>query len=69
MPGDRFYLPVIYCTRSDRASPQNPGKKLRIDVDLNRIEQRAEDNARKFRRLNQRIMHGEGGTEENPDGE
>jgi hypothetical protein len=40
-----------------------------IDVDLARVEQRAEDNARKFRRLNQRIMHLEGRTEENPDGE
>jgi chromosome segregation ATPase len=40
-----------------------------IDIDLARVEQRAEDNARKFRRLNQRIMHLEGRTEENPDGE
>jgi chromosome segregation ATPase len=40
-----------------------------IDVDLAKVEQRAEDNARKFRRLNQRIMHLEGRTEENPDGE
>jgi chromosome segregation ATPase len=40
-----------------------------IDIDLARVEQRAEDNARKFRRLNQRIMHLEGHTEENPDGE
>jgi chromosome segregation ATPase len=40
-----------------------------IDIDLARVEQRAEDNARKFRRLNQRIMHLEDRTEENPDGE
>jgi chromosome segregation ATPase len=40
-----------------------------IDIDLAKVEQRAEDNARKFRRLNQRIMHLEGRTEENPDGE
>jgi predicted nucleic acid-binding Zn-ribbon protein len=40
-----------------------------IDVDLARVEQRAEDNARKFRRLNQRIMHLEGRTAENPEGE
>jgi uncharacterized coiled-coil protein SlyX len=40
-----------------------------IDIDLAKVEQRAEDNARKFRRLNQRIMHLEGRTEDNPDGE
>ncbi len=40
-----------------------------IDMDLAKVEQRAEDNARKFRRLNQRIMHLEGRTEENQDGE
>jgi peptidoglycan hydrolase CwlO-like protein len=40
-----------------------------IDMDLAKVEQKAEDNARKFRRLNQRIMHLEGRTEENPDGE
>jgi uncharacterized coiled-coil protein SlyX len=40
-----------------------------IDVDLAKVEQKAEDNARKFRRLNQRIMHLEGRTAENADGE
>ncbi len=40
-----------------------------IDIDLAKVEQRAEDNARKFRRLSQRIMHLEGRTDDNPDGE
>jgi hypothetical protein len=40
-----------------------------MDIDLARVEQRTEDNARKFRRLNQRIMNLEGRTEENSDGE
>jgi archaellum component FlaC len=37
-----------------------------IDVDLARNEKKAEDNARQIRRLNQRLMHLEGRTEENP---
>jgi chromosome segregation ATPase len=44
-----------------------------IDIDLAKVEQRAEDSARKVRRLNQRLIHLEGRTdenpEENPDGE
>jgi chromosome segregation ATPase len=40
-----------------------------IDIDLAKVEQRAEDSARKVRRLNQRIMHLEGRTEENPEEE
>jgi hypothetical protein len=35
-----------------------------IDVDLAKVEQRAEDTARKVRRLNQRLMYLEGRTEE-----
>jgi chromosome segregation ATPase len=35
-----------------------------IDADLAKVEQRAEDTARKVRRLNQRLMHLEGRTEE-----
>ncbi len=35
-----------------------------IDADLAKVEQRAEDTARKVRRLNQRLMYLEGRTEE-----
>jgi hypothetical protein len=38
-----------------------------VDVDLARNERKAEDNARKIRRLNQRLMHLEGRTDENLD--
>jgi uncharacterized coiled-coil protein SlyX len=36
-----------------------------IDADLAKVEQRAEDSARKVRRLNQRLMHLEGRGQEN----
>jgi chromosome segregation ATPase len=38
-----------------------------IDADLAKVEQRAEDSARKVRRLNRRLMYIEGRTEENLD--
>ncbi len=38
-----------------------------LDVDLARNERKSEDSARQIRRLNRRLMHLEGRTDEDPD--